>query len=241
MLKIALCDDCSNFIDDIKIMLENWKNKSISFLFQSFDNGDDLISAHHSTPFDIILLDVVMPMLNGIETARIIRQYDKTVKIVFLTSSPEFAVDSYTVKANNYLLKPVDSTALYNCLEELCNEIAQNTRTITVKGLYSVQKLPLDNIEYVEAQNKHIIFSLRNGTTIETTEPLHLHDNKLTIYDGFFRCHRSYIVNINYIDTYTLKEIKMYSGYRIPIARSCQKEFESAYFSVTFKKAGEGK
>ena len=74
-------------------------------------------------PFDIILLDVVMPLLNGIEAANELREKDKNVKIVFLTSSPEFAVASYTVKASNYLLKPVEPAKLFACLDELIIEI----------------------------------------------------------------------------------------------------------------------
>ena len=58
-------------------------------------------------PFHIILLDILMPLLNGMDTARELRQYDKTVKIIFLTSSPEFALESYDVKAYSYLLKPM--------------------------------------------------------------------------------------------------------------------------------------
>lgn len=239
MLRIAICDDNISFIQQISSMIDSWQAKPTSTVYQCFDNGDDLANAHNAMPFDIILLDIVMPLANGIEVAREIRHTDKNVKIVFLTSSPEFAVESYTVKANNYLLKPVDKNALYRCLDELAREAEKELNSITVRGLYSVQKLLLDKIEYVEAQNKHIVFNLADNNKTETTEPLYFYENKLTIDDGFFKCHRSYIVNINYIDTYTTKEIIMRSGYRIPIARSCQKKFENAYFSVMFGEAGD--
>ena len=95
------------------------------------------------------------------------------------------------------------------------------------------------DIEFIEAQNKHTLFTLSNKQTLESIESLYIHSDKLILADGFFKCHRSYIVNINHIDTYTSKEIRMYSGYRIPISRNCQSDFENAYFSYTFKKAGE--
>lgn len=239
MLRIAICDDDTAFVGHVAEIIDSWYGKSASTVYQTFDNGDRLVAAHNYAPFDIILLDIVMPMVNGIETAREIRQQDKNVRIVFLTSSPEFAVESYTVKANNYLLKPFARNTLYNCLDELVTEMSFNSHSITVKGLRSVQKIPVDNIEYVEAQNKHIVFVLHDGTSVTTTEPLHTHESKLTLKDGFFKCHRSYIVNINHINTYTLKEITMNSGYRIPISRSCHKEFESVYFAAIFSKAGE--
>lgn len=239
MLRIALCDDNANFLQEISDMIVKWKENVPHAVCESFDNADALLNTHKIAPFDIIFLDILMPMQNGMETAREIRKHDKKTQIIFLTASSEYAVESYTVKANNYLLKPVSETALFTCLNDALLEISLKPQTITIKGLHSMQKIVLDEIMYVEAQNKHILFTLTNGSTIETTEPLHTYQNMLTLNDGFFKCHRSYIVNINHIDTYTLKEIKMHSGYCIPISRNCQKTFETAYFNVLFGKAGE--
>ena len=241
MLRIAICDDDAVFVKKASEMLNNWVEKPENAVFETFENGDELISAHKASPFDIILLDVVMPMINGIETAREIRSEDKNTKIVFLTSSPEFAVESYTVKANNYLLKPVSEKALFDCLDEFADEIIKKSRSITVKSIYTVHKILVDEIVYIEAQNKHIVFTMFDGTKIETTEPLHVFEEKLAESKEFFKCHRSYIVNINHIDTYTSKEVRMHSGYCIPVSRSYQKAFESAYFAVLFGEAGEDK
>ena len=240
MLRIAVCDDELSFLSQLHSILSAWQPNSSRFCIESFDNGDALLSSHAESPFDIILLDVVMPMFNGIEVARELREHDTSVKLVFLTSSPEYAVDSYTVKANNYLLKPIDKTKLYQCLDELCNELLdKNQKNIHIRGTNAIHKISLSDIEYVEAQNKHTLFILRNKPFLESIDSLYHHEDKLTLTEGFYKCHRSYIVNINYIDTYTTKEIRMRSGYRIPISRNCQADFENAYFSYTFKKAGE--
>ena len=241
MLRIAVCDDDSGFRKSVGEMLEHWEQKHEKVVCDFFDNGDDLISTHRAQPFDIILLDVVMPMINGIETAREIRTEDKTTKIVFLTSSSEYAVESYTVKANNYLLKPVDEKALFVCLDEFSSEIIKNSKKIMVKGVYTVHKILAEEIVYIEALNKHIVFNLVDGTKIETTEPLHICEEKIAENKEFFKCHRSYIININHINAYTSKEVKMHSGRVIPISRSYQKAFESAYFSVLFGEVGEDK
>ena len=238
-MRISICDDSPDFLTHAAALLTGWNCQPDTLVTEVFEDGDALIHAHMSAPFDIILLDVIMPLLNGIEAAREIRQHDKTVKIVFLTTSPEFAVDSYTVKASNYLLKPLAPERLYRCLEELAEELRQSARSITVKSPNAVHRVEIARIEYVEAQNKHVLFSLSDGRTIPSTEPLYTYESKLLLADGFFKCSRSYIVNLHRIDTYTSKEIKMASGCRIPISRNCHREFEAAYFSVIFGKAGD--
>ena len=239
MLRIAICDDIPEYLTQIKSIIEQWKPKPDTFAAEVFEDGDSLIAAHTCRPFDIILLDVIMPLLNGMKTAREIRQLDKSVKIVFLTSSPEFAVESYTVKANNYLLKPINPNALLCCLDELYADIISQARSITVRSTAAVHRVELLDIEYIEAQNKHILFFLSNGSMIDSIDPMYSFEDKLLLSDGFFKCHRSYIVNIYQIDTYTAKEIKMRSGCRIPISRNCHREFETAYFSLIFGKAGD--
>lgn len=238
-MRVAVCDDGLDFLAHAKALLAAWHPPVDTLITEFFEDGDALIQAHASAPFDIILLDVVMPLLNGIEAAREIRQHDKSVRIVFLTSSPEFAVDSYSVKASNYLLKPLDAEKLYRCLDEIAEELQQNARSITVKGVNVVQRVELSRIEYVEAQNKHVLFFLTDGKTVLSTEPFYVYEQSLFLEGGFFKCHRSYLVNIHKIQTFTPKEITMNSGARIPISRGCHKEFESAYFATLFGKAGD--
>lgn len=239
MLKIAICDDCAEFLSEMEAKLRLWENSPQNTVVSCFSDGDTLIDAHTASPFDILLLDVVMPLMNGIETARKIRERDRSVKLVFLTSSPEYAVESYTVKADNYLLKPVDDRALYRCLDELLADMNKNSGSIAARSAGASHRLELRNIEYVEAQNKHTVFVLSGGKRIESIDPLHSYEGRLCLSDDFFKCHRSYIVNIDHIEQFTQKELTVLSGACIPISRSCYKQFREAYFSTVFQKAGE--
>ena len=239
MLRIAVCDDVKTFLDQIKKAILGWMNCLDNIQVETFEDADSLIFAHSSRPFDIIFLDVIMPMLNGIEAASEIRQTDKSVKIVFLTSSPEFAVDSYSVKANNYLLKPIDTEKLYTCLQELYEELQKNAKTIVVKSARALHHVVVKDIEYLEAQNKYVAVVLSDGTSIISVKPMYSYQDILSLDDGFFKCNRSYIVNINRIETYKSNEIYMKSGCRISVSRSCYKEFEAAYFEVIFGKGGD--
>ena len=239
MIRIAVCDDMVDILTQTRAVLLQWPNKSQPSHLETFFDGDSLLRAHAESPFDIILLDVVMPGLSGRETARQLRASDSTVKIVFLTSSAEFAVESYTVKADNYLLKPPEPARLYRCLEELCQDIRDRARCLTIRTSNALHRILFQDIEYVESQNKQVLLYLSNGSSLRTATPLYALEPQLQPADGFFKCHRSYIVNFHRIETYSQKEIVMRSGCRIPISRGCNKEFETAYFAFLFGKAGD--
>lgn len=234
MLRIAICDDMPEFLRQTRRIIEHWDDKPDNLYIETFEDADSLLTSHHNKPFDIILLDIVMPLLNGLDAAKEIRQTDTNVKIVFLTHSSEYAVDSYTVKAHNYLLKPINTKALFQCLSELYEEIAQQAKFLTIRSTTAVHRIMLQDIEVIEAHQKHTLLSLSNGSVIEAVEPLYFFEEKLLGDVEFYKCHRSYIVNLYRIKTYTQNELLMHCGYRIPISRSAHKNFEAAYFSLLF-------
>ena len=237
LLRIAICDDLPEFLLQTRYAIEHWKDKSDNLHnlhIETFEDADTLINNHHNKPFDIILMDIIMPLLNGMDAAKEIRQFDKSVKIVFLTHSSDYAVDSYTVKAHNYLLKPLDTTTLFQCLSEIAEEIAQQAKYLTIRSISAVHRIMLQDIEVIEAHQKHTLISLSNGNLIEAIEPLYFFEEKLLSDVEFYKCHRSYIVNLYRIKTYTQNELLMYCGYRVPISRSAHKNFETTYFSLLF-------
>lgn len=234
MLRIAICDDMPEFLAQTRVLAENWPHKPDGMSVSAFSDGDALVEAHGAEPFDIIFLDVVMPLVDGIDTAAEIRRYDDSVKIVFLTFSKEFAYESYAVKANDYLLKPIDSARFHGCLDACYRDILEHEKCITVKSTSGVHRVKLQSIEHIEAQGKQVLFSLTDGRVIEAMEPFYAYESKLFLNDGFFKCHRSYLVNLYKIDTYNQNEITMRSGCRIPISRSFHKQFKEAYFALLF-------
>ena len=238
-MRIGICDDQQIFLATMEHLLQNWENKPPVFCVETFSDGDSLLDAHSKHPYDVIFLDIVMPIFNGMEIAREIRSTDKSVQLIFLTSSPDYAVESYTVRANNYLLKPIQTQALYQVMDELLQEFSMQSKYLTIRGLEAVHHIPIMTIAYIESQGKHLLFSLTDGSMIETSASLYTYETALTRQDGFFRCHRSYIVNIYHIASFTAKDIRMRSGQVIPVSRNMKKEFEALYFSLIFENAGD--
>lgn len=234
MLRIAICDDMPEFLEQTRALAACWPRRPDDMSIATFTDGDALVEAHSANPFDIIFLDVVMPLVGGIDTAAEIRRQDSSVKIVFLTFSKEFAYESYAVKADNYLLKPIDGDTLHACLSECYDSILKDEKYITLRCTTGVHRVKLHSIEYIEAQGKLVLFNLTDGTVIEAVEPFYIYESKLFLNDGFFKCHRSYLVNLYKISTYTQNEVTMRSGCRIPISRSLHKQFKEAYFALLF-------
>lgn len=236
MLRIALCDDNDRFLQSTAEQIEKWSEQSkIPIRLFTYNNGDELIAGSAAGRMDIIFLDIVMPLLNGMDAARELRQQDTAVRIIFLTSSPEFALESYEVKAQGYLLKPVTYDKLKETLDECAHVFEKEPPNIVLKTHFGYQKLYFHEIEYAEAQNKRVIFYLKTGKSVEVTEPLCSFEDKFTDSNGFFKCHRSYLVYLPNVDHFSSTEIITKSGRNIPIARGYAKTFKEAYFNIMFR------
>ena len=236
MIRIAVCDDNPEFLQQAVNMVERWSEQSGAPVeIYRFDNGDALLAKNAVTHMDIIFLDIIMPLQSGIDTAKELRQSDNAAKIIFLTCSPEFALDSYEVKAQGYLLKPVTYNKIKETLDECSHAFETEPKNIVLKTAFGYQKLYFHDIEYAEAQNKRVVFYLRTGKTVEAVESLHFLEDRITENDGFFKCHRSYLVYMPNVDHFSMTEIITKSGGSIPIARGYGKAFKEAYFALLFR------
>lgn len=236
-MNIAVCDDDRLFLKQAETAVREWAQKQNAQIgIRTFENGDALLNALHAEQFDILLLDIMMPLFNGMELAHTIRRTDRTTKIIFLTSSPEFAVESYDVKASGYLLKPLQPAKLYGLLDELAQDSQEEPLHVIIRTTRGYHKLYLHDIECLEAQNKKVLFHLTGGQTKEALGTFSNYAESLEAENGFFKCHRSYLVSLSQVDYFNSSELRMQSGLSIPIARSYSKDFKDAYFAYMFQK-----
>lgn len=234
-MKIAVCDDERQFIDAVCPLLEQWaREHDIRLTLCPFTNGDDLINAHRNECMDLIILDVIMPLLSGIDTARELRHDDPAVPIIFLTSSKEFAIDSYEVKAFYYLMKPVVREKLFPVMDDFLKTFNSQKITFTAHTAIGFCKIAIEDVDYLEAQNKQVLVHMTDGRTIEIREQLSICENVFLPDNGFFRCHRSYIVNLNHVEQFTKTEVHTSLDAVIPISRGSYEAFKENYFNYMF-------
>lgn len=237
MIKIAVCDDDQQCLDEATQFIYDWSiHNNILISISTFNNGDALLEHYKREHLDIVFLDIVMPLFNGMETAHELRKNDSVLKIIFFTSSTEYAVESYDVKASGYLLKPINYLKLCDVLNDCVLSLNQEPEHIIVRTLLGYQKIYFHNIEYVEAQNKRVCFYFKDGNQCEALETFSSCADTLTFERGFYKCHRSYLVYIPNINQFNSTEIQTKSGVCIPIARGYGKIFKDAYFNYMFTK-----
>lgn len=234
-MKIAVCDDEIYYVDAACSLLEEWaKERSVHLTLYRFTNGDDLIDAHRSECMDLIILDVIMPLLNGIDTARELRHMNQTVPIVFLTSSREFAVDSYEVKAFHYLIKPVARENLFAVLDEFLKIFHASKTYFTAKTAEGFCRISIADVDYLEAQNKQVLVHLVNDRTIAIRELFSKCADIFSPQNGFCSCHRSYIVNLNNVERFSKTEVITVHNAVVPISRNSYTTFKETYFTHMF-------
>ena len=233
-MNIAICDDEILFTRELSSLLTHWAEKNdFSLTLYPYSNGDDLLTALRTIPVDLIFLDIIMPLLNGIDTAREIRSMGLTVPVIFLTSSREFALDSYDVKAFHYLLKPVNTLKLFSVMDDFFKTYHVPAETFVAHTADGFCSITLNDVDYLEAQNKQVLVCLSNGTTLKIRELFVKCEGVFTPEKGFFKCHRSYIVNLSHIKQFTRTMVTTGIS-SVPISRNNYSAFKDAYFSYMF-------
>lgn len=238
-LKIAICDDDSLELFHISSILDRYMlEKKVPVKYKTFQSATELLVTMKAMEYEIIFLDILMPGVNGIQTATEIRQANNDVKIIFLTSTPEFAFESYAVKANDYLLKPASPEKLFPILDTLLSEEQNPQEGITLKTKKGIVRILFSNLAFVEVMSKKLYFHLSNGDIREVTASLSEVEDKLLCRSDFIKVHRSYIVNLWQIGTLTPKELVTHAGRTIPVSRLLYAQVREIYMEHLFEVKG---
>ena len=236
---LAVCEDDKNDLDAVCSLLGEWETEHDARLRRAaFQNAEDLLKSARQERFTLYLLDVMMPGMDGIEAAQEIRGFDDAAEIVFLSSSPGFAYDSYGVRALNYLLKPTKREELFPLLNRLRLQEQKNTEALTLKTNASFVRVPYTEISYVEVIRKQVCFHLTDGTEYKVTGTLKDFENELLGHPEFMRVHRSYIVNMLQVRRLSYDGLLTFRGETLPVPRAAYPQLQRAYTALLFDRGG---
>lgn len=180
---IAVCDDQIEELEKLTALLQAWQSDRRSDVrFQTFRSGGQLLDAARAERFTLYLLDVLMPGMTGMDAAREIRSFDAAADIIFLTTSPGFAYESYGVRAAEYLLKPINAKLLYPVLDKLYLRDQKPQDGLTVKSNGMLVRLPFSQLSYVEVNGKHLFFNMADGTVYEVAASMREYEGALLLF-----------------------------------------------------------
>ncbi|MCC3867656.1 LytR/AlgR family response regulator transcription factor [Terrisporobacter mayombei] len=223
MIKIAICDDDVIILNHTKEIIESYKIKDLQIY--SYKNGEELLESEET--FDIIFLDIDMNGINGIETAKKIRIYDKKVKIIYVTNYTDYTYSAFSVHAFGYLIKPIKEKNLHEQLDEALSYMKEDEECLIdfiTEG--ELVRVDIKKIYYFEYISRKILMKTSEKTYIIRDKISAISDKMKDL--GFEMPHKSFVVNL-----YNVKSIKGYDIYMmdesiIPLSQKKSSEFRNA-------------
>ena len=225
MLKIAVCDDEPVFVEQISGRIKKYMP---DVAIQGFFSSEELLS--QGEVFDIYFLDIQMEKMNGVETAKKLRELDEESVIVFITGAKEYVFEAPDVAALHYLIKPVDNEKLREVLEKAKKEIEKKqglkSRQIFIKTRNKNITLNVADILYFENEMRKIaVHTVRGEISFYGV----MADMEREVGEGFCRCHRGYLVNLSYVAEYDTENIMLTNGEKIYLSKDRYHDFVKQY------------
>ena len=223
MIRIAICDDEKHMSDHIGAMVSNYfRKKNREIHLRTFTSGEELLN--YDGQIDILFLDIQMKDIDGMETARKLRASKFRGFLIFITVLKEMVFSSFEVQAYDYLLKPVEEKQFEKTMERLyasMRSVGEDSMLIQ-KG-YEGRIVQKDEIIFCEIIDRKIYLNLASGEVVDYYERIEHLESKLD--NHFFRCHRSYLINLRHLRGYKNGTAYMDNGREVPVSRLRSKEF----------------
>lgn len=229
--KTAICDDCVSDIEYLTTLVTAWADASgHTVTVKAFPSAESfLFQYEEEKDFDILLLDIEMGGLNGVELAKKIRQENDTVQIVFITGFPDFMAEGYEVAALHYLMKPVLPEKVSRVLDRAAANLGKQEKVLKVIFDRQTDFIPLDRILYLEAQKQFVCIHTEN-TVYRMKSSLREMEEELD--EHFFKCQRSFLVNLSHVARIKANCVVLKNGEEVPISRGMAEQTRKAIIRI---------
>lgn len=246
MIQIAICDDREEELERTYSMAEAYcrLHPELNISFRKFGSGNDLLTSISTrTRFDIYLLDILMPDINGIEAGCAIRENDSTAAIIYLTSSPDYALQSYQVDAGGYLLKPVSEKDLFTVLDKVITKLdAEDKKRYVFQIPHGgIESIPYSHLLYLEYYQHRLIAHTTENKTLESIyhrESFQELTASLTD-DRFVKIAASLIVNMQHIRSMNSRELRLSNEEKLSISRLYAVDARKAFMDYLLERGNE--
>ena len=213
----AVCDDEPAQRDNLSRLVQNWAEaRRHTARLTPFPSAEAFLFAYaEEKNYDILLLDIEMGGMSGVELARAVRAGNREVQIIFITGYTDYIADGYDVEALHYLVKPVTEEKFYAVLDRAVLKLQRNERALILDLGDEKARVPLYEIRYLEVRGKLVTVYADGEYTVRST----LQELEKELGEDFFRTGRSYIVNLKRIRRVTRTDIVLADGSAVPLPR----------------------
>ncbi len=230
-LRIAVCEDEQKEREALRVILEE-TGVPVSCSF--YPRGEELLEAFYPGCFDLILMDIYMDGMNGVETVERIRAADPRVCIAFLTSSPDFTMEGYRNRVERYLLKPAKKEDVAEAVHLAC-QTRRNRPSVSLTVQGRERLIPCEAISYAEQNAHSLVLHLAGGDSVKAVMKLSTLAGQLPS-PPFYQFHKSFLVNLSHVRCYDgdLKAFLMDGGGCAYIRRDSLRQAQDAYSRFMF-------
>ena len=236
MITILILDDEIQFQNKVKQFVDRYArehNRDISV--RTYTSGKGFLNNYKANHADLLVVDIYLGDMNGIEIAKEIRKVDQEVKIVFSTISKDFATEGYKMDAFDYLVKPYEYEEFDEMLNRLLLHSEKEERYIEIRHRRLQVKVPLAAILYTTYSNHYVYIHQADGEVIRTYMPFSEIERKLGIYENFICCYRNCMINMDAIAQVEDLYFTVKNGDKVPINRKLKKEIKQMYADYLFR------
>lgn len=230
MYKIVICDDSHEIADYLEDAIAECYHNEVNTV--SFHNRFDLIDYVCEVAkgnVDILMIDINLGADNGIEVAELLKQSYPHIKIVFITGYIDYARDIFEAEPCFFLVKPIEKDRLIQAVDKAISLIQEDRqRCISIVTRGEIRNLQLSQIRYIENRNRTLIIKEKN---IYYEIHMKMDEFEKQLPKNFFRCHQSYIANLDHIRELTVDGAVLYSGELIPVSRSKYGDVKKAFLN----------
>lgn len=235
MYQIALCDDENEELERMKNILRTYRKQHTGrdFSIDYFRDADELLEMIREQKYapNLLFMDIYMPGKLGIEAAKELREMGSLCRIVFLTTSKEFALEAFRVDAVQYLVKPISDKDIFQILDQFSREMEEEGKKyLLLRVDNNIRKIVLSDIVYCEAQKKCQCIYMADETQIILRLTMAKVCEMLSGYHAFVRVGVSYIVNLEHIISLNAKELLMDNKKKIYLPRGTYQGLREQYF-----------
>ena len=226
MIKFAICDDEPQMAREIVDQLASYmKETDIDYSVDCFSSGYALLKS--SDEFSIVFLDIQMERPDGMETARLLRQRDSRSLLIFVTVLKDRVFDVFPLEAFDYLLKPLDRGRFRRTMDRALRWLERDgAKNLVIQRGSDCQVVLLSDILYCEVLGRKVYLHKKDGIVVDYYD--RLEDVEQCVDSRFFKCHRSYLVNLDYVSGCQEGQVLLPQGKRIPVSRLRERELTQA-------------